>query len=792
MRTINRWSVFLLLFMIAGSYNLSAQEKKQLSIPGLKSSVEVLRDQWGVNHIYAGNQYDLFFTQGYCAAKDRLFQFEIWRRQATGTVAEILGPSELKRDIGTRLFMFRGDMKKELNHYHPQGEKIIRAYVDGVNAFIDEVLKSPQMLPLEFKMLNMVPGKWTPEVVISRHQGLLGNITEELSVGRAVAKAGKETVKDLMWFHPKQPNLDLDPSITESMLSKNILELYIASHRPVTFRNNQLNATSFLQSPAPFEHGLEGSNNWVISGKKTESGAPFLANDPHRSIALPSLRYMVHLIAPGWNVIGGGEPVIPGISIGHNEYGAWGLTIFETDGEDLYVYDLNPQNLGQYRYKNRWVNMKEIRERISVKDSGDVMITLRYTFHGPVTFIDTAGRKAYAVKCAWLEPGGAPYLASLRMNQARNWQDFRQASKYSHIPAENMVWADRKGTIGWQVVGITPVRKNFSGMVPVPGDGRFEWKGYQNILERPHLDNPKKGFFASANQNVTPKDYKQWNTIGYTWADPFRGDRINEVLAKDNHITLEETKSLQTDYLSIPARILVPMLLKLNFNKGLSERAKGELMNWNFVLGKNSVAAGIYAMWERKLSSEASNRFVPKEIKGLVYIQLKKLIGWLQSPDQRFGTDPIKGRDEFLKQTFEAAIKDLSARLGNDLEGWKYGGSRYKHTALNHPLHTLLSKELREQYSLGPLPRGGNSHTPNSTGGTDRQGSGASFRIIVDVGDWDKTLMINTPGQSADPGSRYYSNLFRLWANDQYFPAYFSKDKIESVTDQRLKFSPAK
>jgi penicillin amidase len=769
----------------------AAQENQQLTVPGLKATVEVLRDKWGVNHIYANNQYDLFFTQGYCAVKDRLFQFEIWRRQATGTVAEILGSQELKRDIGTRLFMFRGDMKKELNHYHPQGEEIINAYVDGINAYIDEVSKNLDLLPVEFKMLNMKPGKWTPEIVISRHQGLLGNISEELSIGRAVAKAGQEKVKDLMWFHPKQPDLYLDPSITEAMLSKNILELYNASHRSVTFRKDNLTITSFLQNPAPFEHGLEGSNNWIISGSKTESGYPFMANDPHRSIALPSLRYMVHLVAPGWNVIGAGEPVIPGISIGHNQYGAWGLTIFETDGEDLYVYDLNPQNLNQYKYKNKWVDMQEIKEAIRVKDSSEVTATLRYTIHGPVTFIDTVNYKGYAIRCAWLEPGGAPYLASLRMNQSKNWKDFREASKYSHIPGENMIWADKKGNIGWQVVGITPIRKNFSGMVPVPGDGRFEWKGYQNIKKRPHLYNPKKGFFATANQHVTPDDYKHWNTIGYTWADPFRGDRINEVLANDNKITLEETKALQTDYLSIPARTIVPMLSRINFKSDLSNKAKSELLKWNFVLDKNSVAAGIYAMWERKIYGE-SGRFVPQELKGLISIQTKKLIGWLQNPDERFGTEPDKGRDMFLEQTFELAIKDLTAKLGNDITMWAYGQSKYKHTALNHPLNALLSNDLKEKYNIGPLPRGGNSHTPNSTGGTDRQGSGASFRIIVDVADWDTALMINTPGQSADPKSKYYSNLFELWALDQYFPAYFTKEKIETVTDQRLILQPEK
>ncbi len=782
---------FTTLFIFAASF-VAAQPKHDLFVPGLQAPVEVLRDHWGINHIYAGNQHDLFFAQGYCAAKDRLFQFEIWRRQATGTVAEILGPQELKRDIGTRLFRFRGDLKKEFSHYHKDGIAIINAYTAGVNAYIDEVLKSPELLPVEFKMLNIKPGKWTPEIVISRHQGLLGNIEEELSTGRAVAKAGQNKVKELMWFHPKDPDLNLDTSITEGLLSKNILELYNAYHLPVSFRKEDLTSVSFENNPSPVEHRLEGSNNWILSGRKTASGYPFLANDPHRSITLPSLRYMVHLVAPGWNVIGAGEPVIPGVSIGHNEHGAWGLTIYETDGEDLYVYDLNPRNLKQYKYQRKWVAMQEIEESIAVKGAPDVSVSLQYTLHGPVTFIDSANLKAYAVRCAWLEPGGAPYLASLRINQAKNWEDFRNASEYSHIPGENMIWADKKGNIGWQVVGIAPIRKNFSGMVPVPGDGRFEWDGYLNIKKRPHVLNPKKGFFATANQNVTPENYRHWNTVGYTWADPFRGDRINEVLRGDNKITLEETKALQTDYFSIPARTLVPMLKDVVLKSDLSEKAKAQLIDWNFVLDKNSVAAGIYVMWERRLYSEANDKFIPHELKGLVSIQLKKLIGWLQVPDEKFGTDINKGRDAFLAETFEQAVQELSKKLGNSITNWTYGQNTYKHTAIKHSLNAILSTTLKEKFNIGPLPKGGNSHTPNSTGSADNQGSGASFRIIADIADWDRTLMINSPGQSADPQSKYYKNLFELWAKDRYFPAYFSKDKILRNADEQTILKPIK
>jgi len=528
---------------------------------GLNEPVEILRDQWGINHIYANNQHDLFFAQGYAAAKDRLFQFEIWRRQATGTVAEILGPDELQRDIGTRLFQFRGDLEDELNHYHPQGSEIINAYTDGVNAYIKEILKTTEQLPIEFKILDILPKQWTPEVVISRHQGLKGNVNRELKYGMAVAKIGAEKVKELMWFHPNEPILKIDSKINPNLLSEEILDVHKAYATGVEFEKQDIDK-DYLD---------DGSNNWAVIGSRTESGAPLIANDPHRRVALPSLRYMVHLVAPGWNVIGGGEPEIPGVSIGHNEYGAWGLTIFRTDGEDLYVYDLNPDNLLQYRFKNKWVSMKEIQDEIQVKGQQAIKTTLRYTVHGPVTYIDSVNHKGYAVKAAWLKKGGAPYLTSLRMDQAKNWEEFKDACNYSHIPAENMVWADKKGNIGWQAVGITPIRKNHSGLVPVPGDGSYDWEGYLPIEERPNSYNPEKGYLATANQNVTSPDYKHQKTLNYVWADSYRGQRIGEVLSEEKTFTMKDMQNLQSDYFSIPARTLVPMLKNMSMTSKKGE-----------------------------------------------------------------------------------------------------------------------------------------------------------------------------------------------------------------------------
>jgi penicillin G amidase len=791
---------FFALLLALGFFSCNSPNNNQQFVTGLKEPVEIQRDEWGINHIYAKNQHDLFFAQGYAAAKDRLFQFEIWRRQATGTVAEILGEREIKRDIGTRLFKFRGDMTQEMSHYHEDGVEIITAYTQGVNAYIEEINRTPDKLPIEFKILNIIPEKWTPDVVISRHQGLLGNIGSELNIGRAVAKLGVDTVKDLSWFHPKDPEINLDPDIDKDLLFDDILELYNAYRRPVKFLSSDVqteyrSSTNLNELSLSKESGDSlsiGSNNWVVSGALMADGNTYMANDPHRTIAVPSLRYMTHLVAPDWNVIGGGEPEIPGISIGHNEHGAWGLTVFRTDGEDLYVYELNPDNLNQYKYNGEWVNMAIISETIKVKGKNDVNVDLKYTRHGPVTYIDSVHQKAYAIRCAWLEPGGSPYLASLRMDQAKSWEDFRNACNYSNIPGENMVWADKEGNIGWQAVGIAPIRNNFSGLVPVPGNGRYEWDGYLPIIQKPNALNPAKGFIATANQNVTPENYEHWNAIGFSWSDPYRGDRLNEVLSSEKKLTMEDMKALQVDYLSIPARILTPLLEDLSF-KDKSAEAISKLKGWDYRLEPNSVEASIYVAFENQLRMLAKQTFIPETGKDFITgIQMKKLVDWIIMPDNRFGSDPVLGRDQFLIEAFNNGIEYLKNTLGADLKNWQYGQEKFKHTYFVHALANSVNEETKDKLNIGPLPRGGNSFTTGSTGGNNRQSSGASFRMIVNTGDWDAALATNGPGQSGDPDSPFYKNLFESWAKDQYFYVYYSRSKIDSVTVNKIILNPKK
>ena len=807
--TSNRvWTVIiagLTLWMTShGAAVVAQQETLQLS--GLGAPVEIVTDRWGINHIYAETETDLFFAQGYAAARDRLFQFEVWRRQATGTVAEMLGPRELERDIGARLHRFRGDMTTELNHYHDRGDQIIPAFVRGINAYIDQTAADPDLLPIEFELLGITPQHWTPEVVISRHQGLVGNVGSEIGNARVVALLGPDVAKELNYYYG-DPDLTLDPAVDVSLLTDDIMTLYRAHRRSLRFQPEdvvaayrgddetfQLLAAALPPSEIDMrqqDYEAIGSNNWVVAGSRTLTGFPMMANDPHRAQGAPSLRYWVHLVGPGWNVIGGGEPVLPGISIGHNEYGAWGLTVFGQDNEDLYVYDTNPANPNQYRYLGRWETMTVIDDSVPVKGQAPVDVELKYTRHGPVLYEDTANNKAYAVRAAWLDYGSAPYLASLRMDQARTWEEFREACNYSRIPSENMVWADRDKNIGYQAVGVSPIRPHHSGLLPVPGDGRYEWDGYLPITALPHVLNPDKGFFGTANNYLVPDGYPYWEALHYTWGDQMRAARVEEVLDSKRHMTVVDMMGLMHDELSVAARNIVPLLRDLPMDDTQVEHLRELLLGWDHVLDKDSVEAAIYATFERRLRNNVRDAVVPESARGLIGgVNTKRMIDWLVAPDGRFGDAPVAGRDAILADSLAQTLADLNERLGPDMSSWQYGQEKFKHALIRHPMTAAVSPDLRRRLDVGPLPRGGYGGTVHNTGGGDNQTSGGSFMIVADTSNWDNSVGLNNPGQSGNPDSPHYRDLFELWARGKYFPIFYSRAKVDSVTESTTLLRP--
>lgn len=780
-------------------------------VAGLHAPVTLTRDSAGIVHIAARDEHDLFFAQGYNAARDRLFQLELWRRQATGTMAEALGPSWVARDRASRLLKYRGSMTTELAHYHPRGAAIITAFVDGVNAYVDRAARDSTLLPPELVWLGITPGRWTPEVVISRHNALASNAKDEPDLARAVRTMGATRVRAVRRFEPGVARLPLDSlvaSVVGAVEDSVLLGAYDAYKSAPTFASRDV-AVGIRRAPTPRDTQDAGarepdrweSNNWVVSGAKSASGKPILANDPHRTIAVPSLRYLVHLTAPGWNVVGGGEPAIPGVAIGHNEAAAWGLTIFGIDAEDLYVYRLSSDNR-RYRYGTGEVPMQTITDTIRVRGGDAVPVTLQYTRHGPVLYVDSVTHRAVALRAAWLEAGGAPYLASLRLDQARTWSEARAALAFARMPALNWVWADTSGAIGWQSAGIAPVRNGWDGLTPVPGDGRYEWGGYLPIAELPHEHSPARGFIATANAlNVSPA-YRRRDAIAKSWAEPFRYDRLRSVLDTAQRLDVAAMTRLQHDEYAVAAATFVPLLRDIELTSPNARAARDTLLAWDYQLRADSRAAAIYALWERRLLAHVFDMVVPLEMRPVLRsVPLSFAMRWLAHPDSLLGDNPTIARDFLFLRSFNETMSDLnrifgsvpaprtnvsgadtgsapSSRSAPNVAAWRYGDPKLHHVRIAHPLDGVVTDSLRNVLSPGPLPRGGYANTVNATGNANNQTAGASLRVVMDLADWDKAVATNTPGQSGDPRSKHYRDLFPLWAAGTYVPLPFSNGAI--------------
>jgi penicillin amidase len=748
-----------------------AQTSGRKELAGLSRPVEVIRDTWGVPHIYAQTAEDLFFAQGFVAAQDRLWQMEIWRRTGEGKLAEILGPQAVERDKFARLCRYRGDMEAEWKSYAPDAKQIIESFVRGVNAFIET---SRDHLPLEFQITGIKPELWTPEVCLTRMAGyvMTGNAGREVLRAQLVRLLGAEKTDELLETQPFK-KLVVPDGLDLSGIDSKVLGAAGAASAPVNFA------------------ATEGSNNWVVDGTLTSTGKPMLANDPHRPVILPSLRYMVHLNAPGWNVIGAGEPTLPGVAAGHNERVGFGFTIVGIDQQDLYVEEVNPKNATEYRYKGEWERMRIEREQIRVKGRRQpVEVELKFTRHGPVIYEDARRHRAYALKWIGLEPGSAGYLASLSLNRAENWQEFLKALERWKVPSENLVYADVDGNIGWQVAGSAPIRRGWSGLLPVPGSsGQYEWDGYLPLAQLPSAYNPARHFVATANHKILPEGYN--HEINFDWPPPTRYLRIEEVLSGGAKFTVADFGRLQHDETSLPARELVPLLKGLKIDDTILGEARDLLVNWDFVLSKDSAAAAIYEVWHQKLVSNFASLIVPREAKSLVTGQAvsNKLIGALKNPNAKiFGATPESKRNKLLVKSLAEGVSELRSRLGRDMKSWRWGSL---HVAkFKHPLST--TDAMRAVLDLKPVARGGDANTVNATGGAPsfRQSHGASFREILDLSDWDNSVAINVPGQSGQPTSPHYADLLPLWADGKYFPMLFSRERVERHAAATLMLVP--
>lgn len=763
-----------------------------VKLAGLGQPARILVDRWGVPHIYAASQDDAFFVQGFNAARDRLFQIDLWRRRGLGELASVFGPSYVEQDRAARLFLYRGSMAPEWAAYGKDAQRTSARFVAGINAYIDYIARKPELLPFEFRQLGYKPAKWRPDDVVRiRSHGLTRNLTQEVARARVVCSAGLGADAVRAQLSPawttRVPE-GLDPCLPDDAL-----DVFTRATENVRFERRKLQVSRMI---APNEETLEGSNNWVVAPSRTTTGRPILANDPHRAYGAPSLRYIVHLSAPGLDVIGAGEPALPGVSIGHNGKVAFGLTIFSIDQEDLYVYEVNPANPKQYRYQGGWENFRVLREKVPVRGGPARTVELRFTRHGPVIHQDARKRRALAVRTAWTAPGMAPYFGSIDYMKAQDFTQFRRAMERWGAPTENQVYADTAGNIGWVAGGLAPVRPNWDGLMPVPGDGRYEWQGFLDGAKLPYVLNPKQGWFASANEMNLPAGFPyREHKLGFEWPDNARARRIAEVLSKTPRASIEDMERLQGDVVSLNARRLVALLKPLSSPDQKTQAALRLLSAWDGEEKATSAAAALYEVWWSRHLGHAFKEAVlaPAAAQSFDAPHASVLLESLENPAQRFGADAVRKRNEVLLASLARAWAEVEGLLGPDPARWQWGKLHFSYFV--HPMTPILDQAARAQVNVGPLPRGGGAYTVNvSSYHPDSfwQAHGPSFRMVLDVGNWDNSRAINTPGQSGDPASPHYRDLAQPWAEGKYFPLLYSRDAVEKAARRVIDLLPGR
>ena len=770
---------------------MTAPDRIAMTAPGLEQPAEIVLDRWGIPHIRANTRHDVFFTQGFAVARERLWQLDLWRKRGLGRLAADFGPGFLAEDRASRLFLYRDDMQAEWAAYGTQeAHTITDAFVAGINAWIAQTVADPAKLPPEFAAMNTKPELWTAaDVVRIRSHGLVRNVLSEVARARIMARADAAT--DLVRSAIEPPWTPIVPDgVDFAAIPANVLDVFKLATVRLDFSPERLaarleDAENWTGVTDLGDVYLQGSNNWAVAGSRTATGRPILASDPHRAHALPSLRMITHLSGAGIDVIGAGEPALPGISIGHNRFCAFSLTIFPMDQEDLYVYETDPANPDRYRYGDGWEAMQVVQETIEVRGAAPQTVTLKFTRHGPVVHEDLAGNRAYAVRSVWFSAGSSAYFSSLAYMEAGSLAEFERSLHGWSAPSVNQVYADCEGNIAWFAAGKSPRRANWDGLLPVPGDGRYEWDGFTAFTDLPRAINPARGFVATANEMNLPADYAyQQHRLGFEWAERSRTDRIHQVLDSQVQHTLAQSCALQTDALSIPGRRLTALLRPL---AGDGDVATGLalLAGWDFHLARDSAGAALFEVWWSKhLKPALLDVLAPDAVVRALFVpgDVGTLLALLEGADSRLGD-----RDALLLATLGRAMADCRARLGDDMAAWQWG--RLHHGFFEHP----LARVTPTLHSVGPVAKGGSGSTPMNAGyrlSDFRVTTGASFRMVVDVGNWDASLCINAPGQSGDPRSRHYGDLAPIWAAGGYVPMLFSRAAVDAAAETVLVLSP--
>jgi penicillin G amidase len=758
----------------------------ELSFSDITKGAVVIRDVYGVPHIYADNVHDLYFALGYCQAQDRLFQMDFYRRAARGRLSEVLGKDLLDADRYLVTMGFARTAKKQIENLPPEFREMVDAFAAGINASMEN-----NPLPVEFKILGYRPEPWTAE-----DSQAIGNLISFQLAGWAykneilnwlmLEKLGPERAAEFLPFIPKETVY-----ITAGMSpSPGVHPLSDKSRRFLSFFINRDLA----------------SNNWVVSGKKTETGRPILCEDSHESgPEMPTQWHLSHLVGPGIDIAGGMFPGAPIYVFGHNDHIAWGVTNFTLDTQDLYLEKINPENKNQVMYKGKWVDMEVLTETIPVKGDDGITneeITVRLTPHGPIINDVEPGLGDIPVSlCAQgFEPW--PLLeAFYRLNTATNWDEFTGALSIYAAGPQHFVYADTGGTIGYVGAGKCPIRTNSTGLLPKPGwDGMSEWRGYYPFESMPIAKDPDKGYIGTANN--PPISGKSPVFLSDYWESPWRAARIDELLSAKERLTISDMKEMQLDVKSGLAEHIAPIFVATLKNSATDALAPyiDALAAWDYRSLPDSAGAAIFEVtfnellaktFADELGDDLFSRFM--DDKSVATNTLYRLVTEDRRSDffDNVTTEKRETFEDTLMKAFGDAVVYLSDAQGNDPSAWRWGAVHTVEFAHIFGQVTVL----RPFFNYGPFPFGGSDQSLNRGGYNKNKPYAvditASIRYIVDMADLNGSLVVLSTGQCQSLTSPHREDMADRFLTGDYISWYVDRKTVEDHSEGVMRLLPA-
>ncbi len=782
--------IFLLTTVVIwGGYSYLRRSLPAMSgnlfISGLQSPVSVYRDTLGAPHIVADNRHDLYFSQGYITATDRLFQMDLTRRAASGRLSEILGSDLVETDHFFRNLTLRRVSEASLAVYPQKVVEIMQAYAEGINAWIEQA-KSEKRLPPEFLLLRYEPESWSAIDSISIAKlmayDLGGNWLDEVWRYQLIERIGIEQASELLPEYPQD-----GPTVMR----------YISQlHLPL----------ENLLATAPLPNPQLGSNNWVLAGERTKTGLPLLANDPHLGIRTPAIWYQSHLMLPAeeLNVTGVTFAGMPGIVVGRNQWIAWGVTNLGPDVQDLYIEQSNPENPHEFLYNGSYEQAQVLTETIKVRGRKKLVPheTL-VTRHGPIiTPLSTELKEPLDVKLSlrWtaLDPT-AEIAAIISWNFARNWQEFREALRLFQAPAQNFVFASTDGKIAYRGNGKIPIRRKGDGTVPVPGwTDEYEWQSFIPFEELPEMVNPQDGFIATANNKVIDDTYPYF--IASRWAPPYRQQRIVSQIETAENWGVEDMQALQNDFTDLQAATLLPIMLSVlkstsspktrSSLDSLNQQAIQILSSWDFVDSANIAAPAIWHTWYQEFQRQLLVPSIGMDLWQRMFLTADAITDRLiiqASRGQVASIFPADGLTGLAERSFNATIEHLQKQLGSAVTNWKWGDLHK--VSFNHPLGSV--KPLNYLLNTVPIAVGGGSRTVGNQSFERTKPDfpviiAAPWRFVADLSTSDRSWTVLSPGQAGHPLSRYYRDQVQTWLQGEYEEQTLEIDNLSSPLQLHL------